>query len=148
MNAEQRIAAALEGIEGLLSDWMKARAIGLHIFSQSFRDFRRTRKDRRAGGKHSGRQWHALKEFYDFTCLSCERREPEIQLTKDHVDPRGMNDITNIQPLCPACQDMKKDAYIDFRVSDVAARAIRRAAARRQKDNSPAASSQETRGVC
>lgn len=134
MNAAGRIAAALEGIEGLLDDWLKARAIGLHIFSQSYREFRRTRKDRRAGGRHTEKQWKALKEFYDFTCLSCERREPEIQLTRDHVNPRGLNDITNIQPLCPDCQDMKKDAYIDFRVSDVAARAIRRAAARRREE--------------
>ena len=133
----RQIAAALEGIEGLLSDWMKARAIGLQIFSQSYREFRRTRKDRRAGGKHTEKQWHAVKEFYDFTCLSCERSEPEIRLTKDHINPRGMNDITNIQPLCEGCQQIKADAYIDFRVSDVAARAIRRAAARRQEDTKP-----------
>lgn len=132
--AQERTAAALEGIEGLLADWLKARAIGLQIFSQSYREFRRTRKDRRAGGKYTEKQWRAVKVFYDFTCLSCERREPEIQLTKDHVDPQGMNDITNIQPLCLACQEMKKDAYIDFRIGDIAARAIRRAAAKRKDE--------------
>ena len=131
----KQILAVLEGIEGLLSDWLRAKAIGLHIFSQTFREFRRTRKDRRAGGKHTDKQWEAVKTFYDFTCLSCERREPEIRLTRDHVNPKGMNDITNIQPLCPDCQQIKADAYIDYRISDVAARAIRRAAARRKHDN-------------
>jgi hypothetical protein len=130
----KQIANALQDIEGLLDDWLRAQTVGLGIFVQTFREFRRTRKDRRSGGKHTERQWHAVKKFYDFTCLSCERREPEIRLTKDHVNPKGMNDITNIQPLCPDCQNMKKDAYIDFRVSDVAARAIRRSAARRQEE--------------
>jgi 5-methylcytosine-specific restriction endonuclease McrA len=113
---------------------MRAQAVARQTFGATFRDMRRARRQRRTGGKHTERQWQAVKEFYDFTCLSCERRETEIQLTKDHVNPKGMNDITNIQPLCPDCQDMKKDAYIDFRVSDVAARAIRRAAARRQEE--------------
>jgi 5-methylcytosine-specific restriction endonuclease McrA len=70
------------------------------------------------GGKFTGKEWQALKEFYNFTCLKCGRKEPEIKLTADHVLPLklgGVNSIDNIQPLCGSCNSSKKDSHIDYR---------------------------------
>ena len=71
-----------------------------------------------AGGKFTAAQWKALKEKYEYTCLRCERREPEIKLTPDHVLPLskgGRNDIENIQPLCISCNASKQAKHIDYR---------------------------------
>lgn len=69
-------------------------------------------------GVYKVSEWRALKKFYDFTCLDCGRREPEIKLTVDHVVPvskGGANTIDNIQPLCLSCNDKKGIKVIDFR---------------------------------
>lgn len=63
-------------------------------------------------------EWKALKERYDYTCLRCGRREPEIELTVDHIVPiskGGAGTIDNIQPLCKLCNSAKHDAIIDYR---------------------------------
>lgn len=70
------------------------------------------------GGKITAAEWRWLKEFYDFTCLRCGRREPEIKLTLDHVKPiskGGRNVVSNAQPLCGSCNTAKKDREIDYR---------------------------------
>jgi hypothetical protein len=128
-----QIAAALDGIEGLLNDWLRARSIAARAFGLAYKELRRNRKKRGSGGSHTREQWQALKAFYDFTCLRCARREPEIRLTRDHIKPlsrKGTDFIDNIQPLCEECGTWKADATIDYRISPIAQEAARRAAAR------------------
>jgi len=70
------------------------------------------------GGKVTTQEWEALKKFYNFTCLCCRRKEPEIKLTRDHVLPLelgGVNTIDNIQPLCKPCNSRKHAKHIDYR---------------------------------
>lgn len=59
--------------------------------------------------------WEALKARYDYRCLRCKRQEPEIELTADHVDPKGPRGIENIQPLCRSCNSSKGAQHIDYR---------------------------------
>jgi 5-methylcytosine-specific restriction endonuclease McrA len=73
------------------------------------------------GGSFTSQEWKALKEQYDYTCLRCKQREPEIELTADHVislKHGGTSYIENIQPLCRSCNSWKSDRYIDYRVED------------------------------
>lgn len=119
------IYRTLQSIDGTLSDAIKAAGIAARQYGNVYRDLSRTRQQRRSG-RHTPKQWQALKEFYNFTCLCCGKREPEIRLTKDHVDPRGTNDITNIQPLCAECNHTKSGAHIDYRGTDQAVQAIRK----------------------
>lgn len=75
------------------------------------------KRDRRArevgaGGKHTKYEWEQLKNQYDYTCLGCGKKEPEIILTEDHIKPLtkgGSNDISNIQPLCHRCNSLKNN---------------------------------------
>lgn len=63
-------------------------------------------------------EWAALKQQYNYTCLRCGRREPEIKLTADHIVPiskGGVGTIDNIQPLCRQCNSAKNDETIDYR---------------------------------
>lgn len=70
------------------------------------------------GGTITKEEWKWLKEFYNYTCLCCGRREPEIKLTLDHVLPLtmgGKNVIENAQPLCQPCNSSKHNKHIDYR---------------------------------
>ncbi len=78
---------------------------------------RRARKVQ-AGGKFTKKQWQELKAFYNYTCLSCGKKEPYIKLCADHVIAlacRGSNSIENIQPLCHSCNSRKHTQHIDYR---------------------------------
>jgi 5-methylcytosine-specific restriction endonuclease McrA len=78
---------------------------------------RRVRK-LEAEGSHNDIEWQDLKAFYDFKCLCCGKREPEIKLTRAHVIPLtqgGTDRIDNIQPLCARCNSKKNDKHIDYR---------------------------------
>ena len=69
-------------------------------------------------GSFTQRQWENLKSHHNFTCLACGKKEPDIKLTVDHVVPlcfKGLNDISNIQPLCLACNSAKRRQKTDFR---------------------------------
>jgi 5-methylcytosine-specific restriction endonuclease McrA len=60
----------------------------------------------------------ALKAFYNYTCLCCGKREPEIELTRDHIVPlekNGNDWISNIQPLCARCNSKKSNRCVDYR---------------------------------
>ena len=62
------------------------------------------------GGFHSKGEWETLKAQYNWTCLACIKREPEIKLTKDHIISvlhGGSDNIENIQPLCKRCNSIK-----------------------------------------
>ncbi len=74
---------------------------------------------RQNGGSFTSKEWRRLLAGYDFTCLCCGKREPEIKLTADHVVPLakgGTNFIDNIQPLCLSCNTSKGVKTIDYRV--------------------------------
>lgn len=70
------------------------------------------------GGSITLEQWEEVKRHYNYTCLCCEKQEPEIILTMDHVNPitrGGINAIENIQPLCGSCNSSKGIRIIDYR---------------------------------
>lgn len=71
------------------------------------------------GGEITAKEWQTLKEKYNFTCICCLRREPEIKLTLDHVFPLflgGKHVIENAQPLCLSCNSRKSIKHIDYRL--------------------------------
>lgn len=64
-------------------------------------------------------QW--LKRKYDYTCLRCLKREPEIKLVIDHIVPKsrfGAHTVGNAQPLCTRCNAWKGVKAIDYRALD------------------------------
>jgi 5-methylcytosine-specific restriction endonuclease McrA len=83
-------------------------------------EYRHTRRAREmgVGEMFTAEEWQSLKEYYNYTCLCCKRREPEIKLSPDHVKPLargGSNLIGNIQPLCESCNQKKHAKHIDYR---------------------------------
>jgi 5-methylcytosine-specific restriction endonuclease McrA len=87
---------------------------------------RRRARERNNGGSFNAEEWAALKAQYNYTCLRCGKREPEITLTPDHVIPvskGGSSDISNIQPLCGSCNSSKGDKTTDYRPRFDASRA-------------------------
>jgi len=70
-------------------------------------------------GKFTLKEWEDIKQKYNYTCLCCLKKEPEIKLTIDHILPLilgGSNYINNIQPLCISCNSKKGKQNIDYRV--------------------------------
>ncbi len=64
--------------------------------------------------------WDELKASYGFSCLMCEKKEPDVELVADHVIPTsqgGKHDIENIQPLCRGCNSSKGKAQTDYRLN-------------------------------
>ncbi len=115
-----------------LDDYMKetreiVRAVAREEYKRSYEKdpakFYAATRNRRARmkdaeGKITPEEWQSLKEFYDFTCLRCQKKEPEIKLTFDHVLPissGGTNMISNAQPLCGPCNSWKRTKHIDYR---------------------------------
>lgn len=73
-------------------------------------DHRRRAKKSGNGGSFTAGEWELLKKQYGYTCPMCNKKEPEIKLTIDHVIPinkGGINRIENIQPLCKSCNSKK-----------------------------------------
>lgn len=73
------------------------------------------------GGSFTGQEWDALKARYNYTCLCCNKTEPDIKLTADHVIPvikGGTSFINNIQPLCRVCNSRKRDKDTDYRYGE------------------------------
>lgn len=86
-------------------------------FSVGQRKIRRKARQLENGGLHSRGEWESLKAQYNWTCPSCGKREPEVQLTRDHIvaiSKGGSDNIENIQPLCRPCNSRKHDKDIRF----------------------------------
>ena len=81
------------------------------------------RLERKLGRVDYREPWFKLLDFYGHTCLCCgihAQDTPEGGLTRDHIKPRalgGTDHISNIQPLCRACNALKADNEIDLRTS-------------------------------
>jgi 5-methylcytosine-specific restriction endonuclease McrA len=82
---------------------------------------RRKARLRGNGGSFTGTEFRELCEKFGNQCLSCG--VVGVDLTVDHVLPLskgGRNEISNIQPLCHACNVKKGDQMIDYRILRVA----------------------------
>ena len=70
---------------------------------------------RSVGGSHTVEEWTNLCKQYGHRCLACGEQKP---LTRDHVVPvfkGGTDNISNIQPLCKACNTAKGVKETDYR---------------------------------
>ncbi len=93
-------------------NWKGENRIPISFFAKR----RRVRKSN-CLGSHSYPEWLSLKQYFSFTCPSCGRSEPEINLHKDHIIPlaKGGSDfIGNIQPLCRTCNLKKQTKIISY----------------------------------
>jgi 5-methylcytosine-specific restriction endonuclease McrA len=96
-----------------IQSWQKE-----HPESRQVSKANRRAREKSSQGKITRAEWEELKEFYDYTCLCCRKREPKIKLTLDHVVPLakgGENSISNAQPLCGSCNSKKNAKIIDYR---------------------------------
>jgi HNH endonuclease len=69
-------------------------------------------------GSYSREEWERVKAIFNRTCPSCEVKEPQIDLSADHIVPvalGGTNNIDNIQPLCRRCNSRKGIKIIRFK---------------------------------
>ncbi len=91
---------------------------------EQYRQYARTMQIKRRaliqqnGGDMSSTEWEMMKASYNWTCLCCGKREPEIELEPDHVIPvvlGGSNNRENRQPLCTLCNHKKYTQSIDYR---------------------------------
>lgn len=80
---------------------------------------------RRAAGTLTVEDWELVLDVYGRRCLACGKDE----VTIDHVVPvscGGLNEISNVQPLCGYCNTSKGAKTVDYRPEpwvDVAERA-------------------------
>lgn len=98
---------------GVIAAWRAANRDKLRASKH-----RRRARIRSAGPSFTAAQWAELKHQYNYTCLCCKRREPEIKLVPDHViplGPPGTGRIENIQPLCETCNKRKATKATDYR---------------------------------
>jgi len=105
-----------EKLKEMIRQWDATHRDAKNLHAQT-----RRAKVSSAGGVITPSEWNDLKIKYNYTCLCCGRREPEIKLTLDHVYPialGGRNVIENAQPLCKTCNSKKHTKHIDYRSQD------------------------------
>jgi 5-methylcytosine-specific restriction endonuclease McrA len=71
------------------------------------------------GGRHTLSDWEILKKRFKYLCVCCNKTEPEITLSEDHIIPLsigGTDNIENIQPLCRSCNSKKRNNIIKYAV--------------------------------
>lgn len=63
-------------------------------------------------------QWKWLLKQVGYCCVRCGQRK---FLTRGHIKPlgKGDNTLTNIQPLCPECNQWQGQRTIDFRSEEL-----------------------------
>jgi len=74
-------------------------------------------KKKNAEGSFTLEEWEAKKREYNYTCPACGKREPEVELTTDHIialNNGGTNYVSNIQPLCRSCNSKKHTKTIKY----------------------------------
>ena len=74
----------------------------------------------KANGSHTFGEWENLRAQYNWTCLACGKKEPQIKLTEDHIIPLskgGSDNIENIQPLCRSCNSKKHTKIINYKIN-------------------------------
>jgi|SRR6185312_14934120 len=106
------IAAKPDKYKAIHSRWKKANKSAVNSYTCK----RRTKL--RESGSWTQAEWEAIKRAADFRCLMCLQREPEIELTADHIIPvslGGPNIASNIQPLCLSCNSKKHQKVLDLR---------------------------------
>jgi 5-methylcytosine-specific restriction endonuclease McrA len=94
---------------------------------EKVKQFKANNRRKRRAAKHAGRGSFTAEEFeelcekYGNKCLSCGSMG--VLLEADHVVPLtrgGSDDISNIQPLCGACNRKKFVSIVDYRmIADV-----------------------------
>lgn len=67
----------------------------------------------------SKEEWEHCLAYFDFSCAYCglsEQRHKELysqRLHKEHVDPKGANDLSNNIPSCKICNSKKHDYTLE-----------------------------------
>jgi hypothetical protein len=101
---------------------------------ETARVYRHKRRAREiGGGSWTAAEWQTLKQQLGYRCVGCWKTEAELKLlgrklVPDHIvsvakwpkGQPGLNDITNIQPLCHGkggCNNKKHDKCKDFLIS-------------------------------
>jgi 5-methylcytosine-specific restriction endonuclease McrA len=82
---------------------------------------RRCRRLLKNGGSHTDEEWQELLKKHNYRCVNCGIHADDAKaylgnygLTKDHIIPvskGGVDDISNIQPLCWDCNRKKGPQY-------------------------------------
>lgn len=115
------VKAAQKYISNNRESYLKNKAIKKKLNRDKYNFYERKRKfvlrSPTLFGTHSIEDWELLKKTYQYKCLCCEKKEPSIKLTEDHIIPiskGGSNLITNIQPLCIKCNQVKNSKTISY----------------------------------
>ena len=77
---------------------------------------------RRALGPIHSTEWIAKVAMLKNECQICFKTEPEIKITIDHIIPvskGGTNHISNLQPLCMRCNQMKHNRILKIQFSTI-----------------------------
>lgn len=109
LDTAYRIAVEMKSSRGIVAS-LSPEELAEYKKQQRHWNKIRTYQERGATGKHTLKQWEALKAKCGYKCQHCGKKEPQVKLTRDHIVPisrGGSNDISNIQPLCKKCNSSK-----------------------------------------